>query len=536
MLISGGVISVNFLFFLILNLLAWASHAEVAAQRSALIIGISEYGYSEASSLKGVEKDMESATRIALAMGIPKEKIHFIRNQEATKQNILQSIEKIADEQQNGRAFVYYSGHGTRSYDSVAKGCVEGLLSYEGQVITHAELASALKNLNETTDKVIVMLDACHSKGVLGSGKRSITSNGLTITPKFTMKNGDENVACAQPVNYRTRGLFNEVTRLGGIQENFVQIAAAREDEVSFDQPDAGGLATQGVRDCMLGRAKDIDHSGAVSLEEVRQCAQEHIERISHAANVQPHHITVKGNRNLIPVSIQKPIQSEGMPIGPEPVKESVTLASHNADDSTGQNSAASSVTIVMQTKPPELHKPQELLQLPDGENKVLASLATLKDIAAQRNPQRVVDVKLNHSSLKIGKDVLELQVRSNHSGYLYMILLGSDTKSFYVLYPNGLDQENRIQAGKFMTFPKPDWQIRANGPVGTDQLLVMVTDTPRRMDGLAMSAPTASEPFTYMLNNLDGRSALIDFLVGSGVGGRSESFGAKIVSIREIK
>ena len=65
---------------------------------------------------------------------------------------------------------------------------------------------------------------------------------------------------------------------------------------------------------------------------------------------------------------------------------------------------------------------------------------------------------------------------------------------------------------------------------------LVMVTDTPRKINTLTMSTPTSTDPFTYTLNDLGGRAALIDFLTGSGVDGRSESFGAKLITVQEAE
>jgi hypothetical protein len=164
-----------------------------------------------------------------------------------------------------------------------------------------------------------------------------------------------------------------------------------------------------------------------------------------------------------------------------------------------------------------------------------VASLATLHDIEQQRNPKRQLDVKLAKSELKIGKDILDLTLKSSHDGYVYIVLLGSDSKSFYILYPNGLDMDNRIKAGKALQLPKPDWQIKAAGPVGTNNILVMVSDTPRRLEKLTMATPTAAEPFTYELNDLGGRSALINFLTGTG-DGRSESFGAKLLTVKEVQ
>jgi hypothetical protein len=165
-----------------------------------------------------------------------------------------------------------------------------------------------------------------------------------------------------------------------------------------------------------------------------------------------------------------------------------------------------------------------------------LASLATLKDIEQQRNPKRVVEVQVSKPSLKIGKDSLDLSIKSSHDGYLYLILLGSDSKSFYVLYPNGLDKNNQVKAGQTVRIPRPDWEVKAAGPVGTNNLLVMVSDSPRKLNTLTMSEPTAAEPFTYALNDIGGRSALINFLTSSGTDGTSESFGAKLVAVKEVK
>jgi hypothetical protein len=162
-------------------------------------------------------------------------------------------------------------------------------------------------------------------------------------------------------------------------------------------------------------------------------------------------------------------------------------------------------------------------------------SAATLRDIEQQKNPRRKVDVQLSKSSLQIGKDALDLTIKSSHDGYVYLILLGSDAQSFYVLFPNGLDKANRIKANQPLRLPKPDWQVKAAGPPGTDQLLVIVSDSPRQLDRLTLAEPTSAAPFTYSLNNLQGRSALIQYLTGGNTSMRSESFGAKLLSVQEV-
>ena len=494
--------------------------AQPSSNRSALIIGVGEYGYSGATPLAGVKHDMVSAAKIAAAMDIPENNVKYLRNSQATKANILDALKQLGDTAGEGsRTFVYFSGHGTRQ--PAGNECVEGLLTYEGSTISNQEFAGATQKISKTSDKFITLVDACHSEGVVPPKTRALLQDQLT--PKFYMKTGTTANACSVISNYKTRSLLPEVTKLGALKENFVQVSSSRPDEVSFDEPGKGGLATQGIRDCLLGQAKDTNQSGGVTLEEVQQCAQRFVDgRLKNVPGIKPHHITVTGNRNLIPV--QRPPTVVAVASPPvEPLKPVVAPPTPQVLVPAPQPPVTTSPPVVIPE--PERIPPQE---------PVLASLATLKDIEQQRNPKRVVDVKVSKPSMKIGKDSLDLSIKSSHDGYIYMILLGSDAKSFYVLYPNGLDKNNAIKAGQTVRIPKPDWEVKAVGPVGTNNLLVMVSDSPRKLNTLKMAEPTAAEPFTYALNDIGGRSALINFLTSSD--GKSESFGAKLVAIKEVK
>ena len=605
--------------FLALTLLmAWPAHAQTPALRSALVIGLSQYGPNTgAATLEGVPHDMESAKRIAMAMGIPGNQIRMMRDQDATKENILKEIRQLGERtQEGGRSFIYFSGHGTRYWDPTAKGCVEGLLTHDGQAITNAELAQATQKVTAGADKVITMIDACHSGGVSSNkaGTRSI--GGVEFKPKFSFKASSAADACSQPSNLKTRSLLGEATRLGALQENVVQITSSRPDEVSFDEPGKGGLATQGVRDCLLGKAADTDGSGAVSLAEIQQCAQAFIEqRLKGVKDLTPHHVSVSGNRNLIPVAQQRPAPTQvavavavatPSPVlvtPPATVTAAATLpaplappappAKPPAAASVAHNTAlaatapaapaaptspaqtpsaprppagatkppAAPVVVVAQPAPapvaapvtapaqpmaqavatpipapviaaPPTPAPTPAIATPEP---MLASLATLTDIVQQRDPRIVLDVKLSKPVLKIGKDALDLSIQSSHDGYIYLVLLGSDRKSFYVLYPNGLDKDNRIKAGQTRKLPRPDWQLEAAGPPGIDHLLVMVASSPRQIDRLVMTAPSATNPFTYALNEIGGRAALINFLVHNKEGEGSERFGAKLLTLKEV-
>lgn len=531
--------------------------AQATSNRTALIIGVGEYGYTGPSSLLGVKHDMTSASKIATAMDIPSANIVYLRDAEATKANILAALKQLGEKTGKGsRAFVYFSGHGTRQ--KMGNDCVEGLLTYEGGTISHQEFANATQKLAASADKFVTLIDACHSEGVVPPQALSRRLLQNQLTPKFFSKSDRPANACEVVSNMKTRSLLNEVTRIGGLQENFVQITSSRPDEVSLDQPDKGGLATQAMRDCLLGQAKDLNSSGAVSMDEIQQCAQSQINAtLKGNPHFSPHHVTVSGNRNLIPVirpsaqrpapqpavvaqaSTPSPVASPAMPTAvpsapPAATTPAAPMVAAQPTPSAPVPVPAPSPVLVESTPAPlsSITVPSA----PPAAEAAMASLATLKDIEQQRNPRRVVTVSVQKPSLKIGRDSLALDIKSSHDGHVYLILLGSDAKSFYVLYPNGLDKDNAIKAGQTMRIPKPHWEVKAAGPVGTNHLLVMVADSPRRLSGLTLSEPTANEPFTYALNNLGGRSELIQFLTRETQNGGSESFGAKLISVKEVK
>ncbi len=562
-------------FLLALLICASLVHAQPAT-RSALIVGVSTYASPEITPLEGVPFDIISARTIARAMGIPDSRITVLRDAQATKAAILAAMEQLAASVTPGsRVFVYFSGHGTRWYEPNLKGCKEGLLAYDRETLTNEEIATRTRRMSEVADKVVVLFDACHSDGVSTAQRgRTRSVAGATMTPKFFLKGGQDAEACSRPVNLRTRSLLAESTKLGALQENFVQITSSRADEVSFDEPGKGGLATQGVRDCLLSKTTDRNGSGAVSVDEIQQCAQKIVEhKLKPFPDLKPHHVTISGNRNIVPVAVVRP-QPAAPAVPPPPPQEIVPVATVKPPavpaPPPAQPALVPTVLATAPVTPPAtapLPPPAAPIQpvkpppaapaAPAATQPVaavpppppalppaappepppppaLASLATLKDIEAQRNPRRKVEVTLSKPTMKIGKDALELTVRSSHDGYVYLVMLGSDAKSFYVLFPNGLDAENKIKANQTLRLPRPDWKLMAQGPAGTNQLLVVVSDTPRDIMALRQLPSTSAAPFTFSLNDLPGREALVDFFAGRGVTGSSETFGARLLAVKE--
>ena len=103
-------------------------------------------------------------------------------------------------------------------------------------------------------------------------------------------------------------------------------------------------------------------------------------------------------------------------------------------------------------------------------------------------------------------------------------------------MYPNKFDSENFIRANTTVRIPASSWQIKAAGPAGVDNLLVLVSDSPRDLSVLGEFGQDSNSPFVYALNILSGRKSLIEYMVGKTKDGSSEKFAAKLLSVSEIK
>ncbi len=523
--------------------------AQAVEGRHALIIGISHYASNVgADTLEGVPYDMKSARQMATAMGVDDKAIIELRDEQATKRNIEAQLAKLSRRVQQGdRVFVYFSGHGTRM--ATGGGCEEGLLSFDGDMINEQEFAKYTGPMSQRAEKMITMVDSCFSGGVLAT-TRALSSPAMR--PKFISKAKQDACSTQGSNNLVTRSLLSELGRFGIKSENFVQIAASKRDEVSWDEPGRGGIATQAISRCLLGEASDLNRSGAVSLDEVRACAQKIMDQRmapSRARGLLPSTIQVSGNRNLVvtpsappaaPVVVQAPPAAAPMPSTPptpaaqaavEPVKlpspapTAVAVAPVSAPV-TPPVSAPAPVATPVPT--PALNP------APTAAPEPMDSLATLQELFQQRDSRRELLVSIPSPNLRIGQDRLALSVKSPVAGYVYVVMLGSDEKSFYLLFPNKVDGDNRIKANQTLQLPRPSWEVTAGGPPGTNRMLVVVSQSPRDPK---VFVPTdgGGGAFTFAVADLAGRNRLMDFFLGKGVKGRSASMSAALIDIKEI-
>jgi hypothetical protein len=540
--------------------------------RHALIIGIGRYGDPSIPPLPGVQIDRESATQMATAMQVPASNITYLQNEQATSDNIRAALRDLNNRIEEGdRVFIHYSGHGTRFNDPAAGGCVEALLAYEGTtnaMLTNREMASLLKPITNKTDKLFVIYDACHSGGLVSNAS---TARTRSLAESFSNRNDDGQLLakvgavsadCSRPVNVKTRNLLVETVTTGALPQDIVHVSAARDDEISFDDSLKGGLATQFMRDCMLRDAKDLDGSGAIDINEIRMCAQDKLnKRLLNDANYKPHNIMVTGNTSFVPAwfsqvalapvaqpvsappqAIQAPSQSPPVAAAPAVKPPPAPVATVPAAKPP-QPAPVAPPTVVAVVTPP----PPPVVQAPPAPVPQLTGEQALRQMFNQRDAKRQVRVVLAKTQLKIGQDALDFAVQSDRGGYVYVALAGSDNKSLYLLFPNDLDQSNRIEAGQQLALPRPNWRAKAGGPAGTDNLLVLVTDGPRDLGSLAASK---AGPFVTSLNDSEGRAKLGALMTTSSKSGAqecssanrkgnaqcSDAYGAAMLSVEEVK
>jgi hypothetical protein len=515
------------------------------SNRHALIIGIGKYGEPSIPQLPGAHIDRESATQMAQAMQVPASNITYLQDDQATADGIRAALAALNERVLDGdRVFIHYSGHGTRYMDKSAGGCVEALLAYEGTTnatIPNKEMATLLSPITNKTDKLFVMYDACHSGGII-SNASTVRTRGIfnkndegAIRPKFAAISEE----CSKPVNIKTRNLLVEAVEQKALPQDIVHISSSRNDEVSFDDEQKGGLATEFMRDCMLRDAKDLDKSGSISIEEIKQCAQTKInDRMAGDPLYKAHNISLTGNADFVPAWFSQAAivaTAPTPPAAPAPAPVATAPAPATAPQATSNMASAPAAAPTPGPIPVAVIAP-------------LTGEQALKRLFEQRDGKRKVAITTNKAQLRIGQDTLDFSVKSDKAGYVYVALAGSDNQSLYVLFPNDLDKNNRIEAGQTLALPRANWKVRAGGPEGTDQLLVVVSDGPRDLTALAKNK---AGPFTASLNNADGRAELGALLTNSEAGSTaacsspatrkanphcSDAFGAAMLRVEEIK
>lgn len=534
--------------------------AHAAGDIHALIMAIGEYR-DAGSNLGGVAHDIDSARVIAQQMGVKPQHLKIYRNAELDLSGMRKAFDALERSvAEDDQVFIYYSGHGTRQIipESGGERCAEGLVTADMQGMFDRELEVRLQTLGKRASKVIVLLDACHSGGAT---TRSVGPRTAGYKPKSWQPKGDA-AACSTPINVVKRSIAPPTRSIGSGTNNFVYIAAARDNEVSLDSEQTGGIATSALRECMEGAARDLDGSGALSAEEVRACAQAKInQRIAGTQGFLPHNITITGNsRMVLKFAPETPApQAEAAPAATAPAAYAAAQPAASAVPPVVALAAASPASAppaanktevkpgsprIGPGKPVKKYKKKRKkrrtfgLRAVDGESAAddddgedSGPVAALIDLYENRDDRRQVVLETGKPVLAIGKDALQLQLKSSHAGYVYLLMIGSDDQTIDLLYPNTLDRDNRIAAGQTLVLPRKGWELEAQGPAGIDVLMAIVAEAPLDFSPLGM---VAAGPFS-VAEVKPGATRNLQ-AVASGTQGKRNVYGADVLEIEEVK
>lgn len=444
------------------------------AEKHALILSIGEYSDPNAN-LPGIDLDAKRARQMALAMGIPAANIVERKNQQLTLKGMSDAIAELTDRIQPGdKVFGYYTGHGSQNEGAGGGNkCSEGLVTYDMKSYADSQLETDLARLGAKASQVVMLNDSCFSGGAItkrrpGLGRKLVAKSWLGLVGRSAAAPAVAavNYRCGDAVNKNVLAKTFEVVQRQGA--NVLYIAAARDNEVSFASPE-GSLATEAWAACFTEPATDTDRSGSISGEELRDCAQRKLDANLLQVN---QHISVSGSPAL-----------------------SVSFAA-------------------VDTRP-----------VPAALN----ATNVLRDLSAGSDKSYVIKLLPTKNTLQIGQDFLEFSVETNRDGYLYVLQVGSDGKTFNLLFPNRVDTDNRVAAG-IQRLPRASWALRAAGPAGTNSMMALVSSTPKDFNGQM----DASGTFASMPSTPSAAKDLVVVATGANVGGNGRYGTSAVVLVVE--
>jgi metacaspase-1 len=471
----------------------------VHAESHALIMGISAY---PEQPLAGVIKDMESAPKIARALGVRPENVVIKRDAELTAAGIRSAMESFAKRLKPGdRAFVYYSGHGT-SETGAGGQCVQSLVGHDMKLMPKSEFQAQLDSIGRVASNTVVLLDSCFSGGVIAGAKPGTRGDDAqdVLSPKYyTARMSQAGDACSEADNYGPQASRGLGVARQQPASSFYLLAAASEKEFAIDGGrNLGGLATSSVLACLEeGASGDADRDGVLTFAEAKQCAQ------------------AKVNALVKPPFRRQTLVDAG----------NVSLAS------TPVLSAPSA---------------QQTVRPPINPSQAIDSRKLLDTIARGADANRVVRLKSAKAAYKIKQDYLDLEITSNKNGYVSLLSVGSSGRIFQ-LFPNGADSDNKISANVPLSIPREHWKVPSNGPAGSNRFLAIVSSQPFMFSDMGVPvagryqafAPTAenAQRIVQALNVAPancGQAPQRDF-DSIEVNACNTGYGASVIDVQEV-
>jgi len=162
--------------------------------------------------------------------------------------------------------------------------------------------------------------------------------------------------------------------------------------------------------------------------------------------------------------------------------------------------------------------------------------------VAQSQTAGFVVEATLKRSTLRAEKDDLQLSLRSDRDGFVYVFNFGSDGELLQ-LYPHG-DVKPRVRKGVPLELGR-DEKLTVTGPAGPSQVLVMVSALPRehpnfppaKVDGGYRYYPTGPAAAALVAKHTGPLPAIAGSAVCPAGGNTcADDFGAAVVTFNVVK
>ena len=474
----------------------------------ALIVGIDQYDDPALTfKLPGASRADSERIHALLtgAMGYRDEDIKVLRDKEATRAAILESLEGWLGESKPGeRVFFYYVGHGhyTKDLDGdEGDGLDETLVPYDAVVdragpsvvvkdmILDDDLAAAFDKLKGR--HVTAVIDSCHS----GTVTRSITGPAANVAARTPQLFGQTRSIRVDPtvVEQAQSGPAPDAATPDVDLVTWTAVAPTQLALIDEDAaPNYHGVFTAAFADGIEKGLADKSKNGVISNQElldyVRERSADYCKR--HAGRcemgVTP---SLDGDGAALKVAAANPVAKAVASIGgappaaeesAPPVAEGGPPAGEGGPPPVVEGSPPPVVegtrppvveggppSVVEGTRPPVVEgDPPPVVEVKPGDpiNAGKTTPAKVLDILGATVSTDVLLEQIPPSPVRLGTKNIRFRVTSPRDGYLVLLSV-SDDGDVVQLFPNAFSdkhaKDGRIRAGHPVTFPDPSYGIR---------------------------------------------------------------------------
>lgn len=290
----------NYLGCLLLSL---ACGMPLFAERYAVLAGVGIYKAEAIKSLQGPRYDIEVLNRLLIKkFGYRSENMTVLLNEDATKERILQALDRTVSEMKAGdRLLFYFSGHGTSGFDEHNQALQAYIGPDSGALIPHDldlrgieavgnSLVIGQRDLRPILSRVprsaqaLVVLDSCYSENAAKAVGMMASAPSRGVSLSSLLQAADDGGSAARFRGNASRapsGASPDRAATPYPYSNVVSFAAASKNETAADI--SAQLVARGVRTVdgqphgaftnsllagLDGRA-DTNHDGAIGYDEL---------------------------------------------------------------------------------------------------------------------------------------------------------------------------------------------------------------------------------------------------------------------------